>query len=90
VSLPLTVAPNPPPQPEEGALLSTGRMAYGLTGPLTYSACSDCPITPPMMPPMGATQDSYSDCIASAPPNNAEAVKRAGLSEALETGIATR
>src|SRR5260370_12358855 len=71
--------------------LFEGQIAYGLTGPPTYSACSHLPTIPPMMPPtMGATQNSHSDCKAVAPPNTAVAVERAGLREALDTGIATR
>jgi hypothetical protein len=56
-----------------------------------YSACSHLATTPPMTPPtMGATQNNHSDCSAAAPPNIAVAVERARLSDALETGIATR
>ena len=65
--------------------------AYGLTGPPTYSACSHLPTIPPMTSStMGATQNSHSDCKAVAPPNTAVAVDRAGLREALDTGIATK
>ena len=39
---------------------------------------------------IGATQNSHRHCSASAPPKIAVAVERAGLSEAFETGIATR
>src|SRR6185437_7036939 len=45
------------------------------------------PITPPTI---GATQNSQSEPQASAPPKIAVAVERAGLTDALETGIATR
>ena len=45
------------------------------------------PITPPTI---GATQNSQSVSSAWAPPKIAVAVERAGLSEAFDTGIATR
>src|ERR1051325_5830760 len=55
------------------------------------SSCSHLAIRPPMMPPtIGATQNSQSEPQASAPPKITVAVERAGLTEALETGIATR
>src|ERR1051325_5926875 len=57
----------------------------------TVSSCSQLPTNPPIAPPtIGATQNSQSDCNASAPPKIAVAVERAGLSEAFETGMATR
>jgi len=44
-----------------------------------------------MTPPtIGATQNSQSDDSAAPPPKIAVAVERAGLTEALETGIAAR
>src|SRR6185369_15999746 len=45
------------------------------------------PITPPTI---GATQNSQSDPQASAPPKIAVAVERAGLTDAFDTGMATR
>src|ERR1700688_1292034 len=56
-----------------------------------YSSWSQRPMKPPMTPPtIGATQKSHSDDRATLPPKIAVAVERAGLTEALETGMATR
>src|SRR5687767_7493781 len=58
---------------------------------VAQSSCSHFEMAPPIMPPtIGATQKSQRSLSASAPPKIAVAVERAGLSEAFETGIATR
>ena len=54
-----------------------------------YSSCSQRAETPPMTPPrMGATQNSHSWLKAAVPPNIALPRLRAGLTEALEIGMA--
>src|ERR1041385_2171477 len=64
---------------------------FALAAAGAYSSWSHFDTTPPMAPPtMGATQNSQSEPQASAPPKIAVAVERAGLSEAFDTGIATR
>ena len=56
-----------------------------------YSSCSQRAIKPPMTPPtIGATQNSQSDPSATPPPKMAVAVERAGFTDALSTGMATR
>src|SRR5215831_5922333 len=56
-----------------------------------YSSCSQRAISPPMTPPtIGATQNSQSDPSAAPPPKMAVAVERAGFTDALSTGMATR
>ena len=56
-----------------------------------YSSWSQRAMKPPMTPPtIGATQNSHSEERATLPPKMAVAVERAGLTEALETGMATR
>ena len=56
-----------------------------------YSSCSQQAISPPMTPPtIGATQNSQSDPSAALPPKMAVAVERAGFTDALSTGMATR
>jgi len=59
--------------------------------PPAYSSCSQRAISPPMTPPtIGATQNSQSDPSATPPPKMAVAVERAGFTDALSTGMATR
>jgi hypothetical protein len=58
---------------------------------LGISSCNQRQTAPPITPPnIGATQNSHSELIASGPPKIAVAVERAGLSDAFDTGIATR
>src|SRR3954453_16703077 len=80
-----------PLREELGAALRPGRERHGLVGPPTYAACSHLQKAPPMTPPMiEATQHNHHDPSAAEPPKIAVAVDRAGLSEALDTGMATR
>ncbi len=90
----LGTPPPRPASPRPAVFLTTpGRAAARLRKGRDnrYSSCSHRASAPPITPPMmGATQNSHNWLSAVAPPNTALPRLRAGLTEALEIGIAIR